>query len=567
MTSLNAGFDAEQARAARLIGYANWLHAPVAGGAAWLAGGSPLAAFGLSAAVALAAEVALRTPGAVARPLFAAAVMVQPALIVGAMAGHPWQLDMHMLFFALLAALSALADVRALAAGTAVVAVHHLSFGLLATSLVYPPGSSDTLVIVLERTVIHAVILLMEAGALIAMVTQRHRARAALAQEAAAAVEARRQAEDADARAAETRRATLATLEAEFAALVDRGAAGDFSARITARFDEPAFARLADGLNGLFGKTDTVLAALEAQLTAMARGDLTGEMRAGDSGRFLTCRERMNETLTSLRTLVGGVAEAVAQARDAASRIREDSAGLSERASQQAAAVEETAAALEEISATVASNADLLEGAERMARGAAEKTERGECSSTRTVEAVERIEQTSRKINDIIEMIEGVAFQTNLLALNAAVEAARAGEAGRGFAVVASEVRTLSQRTSEAAANVTELIRESAEAVGEGVRMVQDTSAALKEIAASVTGLIDTVGRVALTGREQASGVAEVGTAVARIDSATQANAATAQGAAEAAADLAGLVDGLEGLVEQFRIDAMGDRRRLALAG
>jgi methyl-accepting chemotaxis protein len=566
MTSPISGFESQQNRAARLIAAANWAHPPVVATLGWFAGTDVLTALLLSLALAGLAEAALRLPGASGRPLLAMAVIAQPAMMIGALAGHPWQLDMHMHFFALLAALVALTDVRAIVGATAVVAVHHLAFALAAPALVFPLDQQASAVDAIGRVLIHAVILLIEAGVLIAVVTQRHRAHAAIETEAAATRAAEAAAREADARAERERRETLAVLEAEFAALVDRGAAGDFGARITARFDEPVFARLADGLNDLFARTDQVLGALEAQLTALARGDLTGEMRAGDSGRFRTCRDRMNESIASLRGLVSGVAEAVARARDAAARIRGESEGLSGRAGQQAAAVEETAAALEEISATVASNADLLEGVERMARGAADKTARGETSARRTVDAVSRIEDSSKKITEIIALIEGIAFQTNLLALNAAVEAARAGEAGRGFAVVASEVRTLSQRTSEAAASVTGLIRESADAVGEGVRMVQDTGAALGEIAASVNGMIDSVGQVAMTGREQATGVAEVGTAVSRIDAATQANAAAAQSAADAAADLAGMVDELERLVGTFAIDGRG-AQRMRLAG
>lgn len=122
-----------------------------------------------------------------------------------------------------------------------------------------------------------------------------------------------------------------------------------------------------------------------------------------------------------------------------------------------------------------------------------------------------RIETSARKIKEIIALIEAIAFQTNLLAPSAAGEAGPAGEAGRGFAVVATEVRTLSQRTAEAAASVGGLIRESGEAVNEGVRLVQSSGAVLIEIAAAIDSLIEMVVGVARTGREQAIGVSEIG--------------------------------------------------------
>ena len=547
--------DADRQRTARLLAMGNRLHPLIMALAAWGAGTSLPLAVGLSVLLVIAAEIGARQPGPEGRLTLALAMMAQPALLVGALAGHPWQVDAHMYFFAMLAALSALADSRAVIAAAGMVAVHHLALNFALPALIYPGGSS------LGRTVMHAVILVLETVVLVYMIANRLRLQADAMQEAEAARAAGEKARQVEIQAAAGRAAMMDQLEAEFAAAVARGTQGDFTARITARFDDAAMTRLAGEVNTLFAQLDATLLALDGALGALSQGDLSAQMQVEGAGRFRACREQTNETIVALRGIVARIVEAAGDARGAADRIRDEAQGLSNRTGAQAAAVEETAAVLEELSATLRSNADLLHRAEGMVRDAGDKTAHGEASAHDAIAAVERIAESSARITEIIALIEGIAFQTNLLALNAAVEAARAGDAGRGFAVVASEVRTLSQRTSEAARTVTGLIRDSGAAVGDGVRLVQTTGTSLAAIAAAVEGLRETVHRVAATGREQAASIGEVSSALGQIDVSTQANAASAQDAAASADDLFHVVRRLEDIVAGFRTGTHATRR------
>ena len=542
----------------RLLALGVWIHPPIIAGLAWMAGTQPLVAGALSAALALLTTLAGRRDDLSAHLLLAVALVGQPALMTGALAGHPWQIDAHMYFFAVLAILSALADERIVIAGAGAVALHHLGLNFSLPVLLFPGGADSA------RVLFHAVIVVIEAAFLVMMIRNRLALQTRAEAEAEAARAAAEEVKAAEARSMLERDRVMETLEAEFSAVVDRGLRGDFSTRIETRFDDPVLTRLAAGVNGLYDAIDGSLAGVEARLTQLAAGDLGAEMTDGAEGRFREMRDRMNETVRSLRALISGVAQASGDAQGAAERIRSESRQLSEQSGEQAAAVEETAAALEQISASVRSNADLLDEAEGMARGAVERTEHGEAASKRTVGAVNRIKDSSDKITAIISMIEGIAFQTNLLALNAAVEAARAGEAGSGFAVVASEVRALAQRTTEAAAEVGGLVRESGAAVADGVKTVEETGAALAEIGEAVRALIVRVGEVARSGREQSGGVGEVGAAVSRIDGAIQRNAASAQSAADAAEDLAAMVARLDEMVAGFRNGEGDGRARLA---
>jgi len=174
----------------------------------------------------------------------------------------------------------------------------------------------------------------------------------------------------------------------------------------------------------------------------------------------------------------------------------------------------------------------------------------------RAVKAMARIEESSRKISDIISVIDEIARQTNLLALNAAVEAARAGEAGRGFAVVASEVRSLAQRSSQAAKDIAALITNSTGQVKEGVDLVNQAGDALGQITASIQKVNALINDIANASAEQSSGVDEINKAMTMMDTATQQNSALVEENAATAKVLEQQAKAMDGQVGFFRIDA-----------
>src|SRR5689334_2383618 len=165
-----------------------------------------------------------------------------------------------------------------------------------------------------------------------------------------------------------------------------------------------------------------------------------------------------------------------------------------------------------------------------------------------------QIEGSSRKISDIIGVIDEIARQTNLLALNAAVEAARAGEAGRGFAVVASEVRSLAQRSSQAAKDIKDLITHSNGQVKDGVDLVNRAGTALTEIVDSIKKVADIVADIASASAEQASGIEQVNKALTHMDEVTQQNSALVEENAATAKTLEHQANAMNDRVAAFHI-------------
>ncbi|EHK67375.1 methyl-accepting chemotaxis protein II, partial [Achromobacter arsenitoxydans SY8] len=285
-------------------------------------------------------------------------------------------------------------------------------------------------------------------------------------------------------------------------------------------------------------------------------GDFTGriEVRStNEIGHLFAAIKRMQESLT--RT-VASVRRGVEEINVGAREISAGNTDLSSRTEQQAASLEETAASMEELASTVKQNADNARQANQLAASASDVAERGGAAVSEVVSTMEGISASSRKISEIVSVIDGIAFQTNILALNAAVEAARAGEQGKGFAVVAGEVRSLAQRSAQAAKEIKGLIEDSVTKVGAGSQQVERAGATMQEIVASVKRVTDIMGEISAASEEQSSGIDQVNRAVSQMDEVTQQNAALVEEAAAAAGSLQEQAQRLTEAVAVFKINA-----------
>jgi len=348
---------------------------------------------------------------------------------------------------------------------------------------------------------------------------------------------------------------------AMIAEVINEAKEGSFDNRIDLGQLTPETRGVAEALYEVYGFIGGYLREMGGVLSALADGDLTRRMPEDQSGLFAELSRSTNATIDRLSETVSRIkatGEAVALST---SEIAEGANDLSARAESQAASLEQTAATMEEMASTVRSNADNAEQAAGQAADARGKAEEGRQVVTEAVSAMDLIEASAGRIGDITALIDSIAFQTNLLALNASVEAARAGEAGKGFAVVASEVRTLAQRSAEAAREIKELIAESSTHVGKGVDLVKRSGASLESIAESIAALNDSIAGISSASREQSAGVAEITAAVTRMDEITQQNAGLAEQSATSARQLEGQAAELGDLVRVFRIEQRGELR------
>jgi methyl-accepting chemotaxis protein len=298
------------------------------------------------------------------------------------------------------------------------------------------------------------------------------------------------------------------------------------------------------------------LARAQAVAQRIAAGDLTGRVQAAGRDELSALLRSLQQMQDHLIDLLGQIRDGSASVEVASREIAQGNADLSSRTERQASNLQQTAASMEQMTAAVSQSTHSAQQANTLAADAAQVAEQGGAVVGEVVANMDRISASSRRIADIIGVIDGIAFQTNILALNAAVEAARAGEQGRGFAVVASEVRSLAQRSAQAAREIKTLIGESVAQVDAGARLVHGAGATMAQVVAQVKQMREVIGEIARATSEQSSGLGEVNRAVTDLDQMTQQNAALVEQSAAAADSLRQQAARLAAASSAFRLAA-----------
>ncbi|MDB5764564.1 MAG: tar9 [Herminiimonas sp.] len=303
---------------------------------------------------------------------------------------------------------------------------------------------------------------------------------------------------------------------------------------------------------GITGPLKDALAAAEQVANGNLNANRSKVFMKDEVGQLQQAIGRMQDYLSRAVTEIRNGTLSIATA---SRQIATGNQDLSGRTEQQAASLEETASSMEELTSTVKQNADNAMQANQLAVSASGIAVKGGDVVSQVVTTMGSINESARKIVDIIGVIDGIAFQTNILALNAAVEAARAGEQGRGFAVVATEVRSLAQRSANAAKEIKALIGDSVEKVDAGAKLVDQAGATMQEVVDSVKRVTDIIGEIAAASNEQSRGIEQVNQAIGNMDEATQQNAALVEEAAAAAQSLQEQAINLEHAVSVFKLE------------
>jgi Methyl-accepting chemotaxis protein len=327
---------------------------------------------------------------------------------------------------------------------------------------------------------------------------------------------------------------TLNLIISEINAVMNKMQQGQFQHRVGIDA-QGALQDLKNGINYSMDELEGAIKDITRVIVAQSEGDLTQTVSSEYHGDLKTVTDALNHTSQKLSDIVSQAVQSADVVNNAALEVSQGSMDLSQRVQEQAAALEETSATMDEMNSAVQANTENALNATKESSEVQLKANEGSQVMGKTIEAMKAIEESSHKISEIVTLIDSIAFQTNLLALNAAVEAARAGDHGRGFAVVAGEVRSLAQKSAEAAKDIKSLIDETSQRVEQGASLATKSGDMLSDINSSIDNITQMISHIAQASSEQANGVSQVHIAISQIDQVTQQNAALVEETSAAA--------------------------------
>ena len=472
----------------------------------------------------------LFTKDALKYNLIGLSVTGQVCILLASATGHPYQIDIHMYFFAALCILTSLMRPDVILVSTVLVALHHLVLYYVLPGFVFPAVTESDL----SRVVLHAVILLTQAGAILWLIqfiskimefsnTQKNEAEKSLVTLEALQGQQQQAVIDAD---DERQKAEKALAEIE-----------------KVNHEQRAYQK----------QSEQAQEELVMVLERIANGDLSARVGGAYSGAYERIKNSLNTTMEKLHEVINHLQNNADNLYQKSHFISSSNTDISQSALTQKNTIRDINQQMKDIHKNSENNSEFIRQSTSFADNTQKSAESGDVLMQNLISFISELSISSRQIVDIIGIIDTIAGQTNLLALNASVEAARAGDAGKGFSVVAGEVRTLSERTSTAANEIRDLIMENDTRIQHGSRMAQDAGKSFNEILSSISQIANNTVSVKDIIEQQSCRLNDMKDALSNIDEMTEKNSDIVQRASSSALELEDITKEMNMLTAFFK--------------
>lgn len=311
-----------------------------------------------------------------------------------------------------------------------------------------------------------------------------------------------------------------------------------------------------NAFNSLLKNLDESLKAIGLVMSSIAAGDLSKRVTGNQTGDLLAMKKATNESIVMLSQAILEMMKVADQVYDGVKEVAQSSQSLAAGASNQASAVQQIGTLLSDVVNQAKVTFDSSSEARSLAENTLHEVETGTAEMGNLLNAMKKIDETTSEVSSIIKVIDEIAFQTNLLSLNAAVEAARAGKYGKGFAVVAEEVRSLANRSAEAARNTAELIENAVKQVKDGVENTDRTAAVLNDISESIKKLNGIASEVTKASSEQNNAIDEIKQGLEQVNQVVQQNSSISEQTASASEELSAQATMMKEIIGQFKLQS-----------
>ena len=329
---------------------------------------------------------------------------------------------------------------------------------------------------------------------------------------------------------------------------------GNLHAELDLEEDDSEVGNMASSIDFMKNNLAGIIEEISHVLEQMGQGNYRVNIEQNYVGEYVQIKESLNRIIEEMRNTVGTIVKVSEDIDGGAGQLAYAAEDLANACTSQAGDVSDLMTLLGDLSGAIEYNAKEAEEAVNISNRASSTLVANNRKMEELRVAMNNINECSEQIVEVISTISDIGNEINMLSLNASIESARAGAAGRGFAVVAEQVKKLAEDSQNAAAQTSDMIRRTVEAVEIGVRIASETAKTMEEMRVGVEETNSRINGIVDKLRGEVDSIANINGNVNNIAGMVDNNSATSEETAAISGEQKRQVESLIELMERFKI-------------